>query len=213
MLAVRLFPPRRDTDAVRGHAPGWRRGARPASASGPRPWALIPAIAGITLYTQVDQGLEGGVQKKATKDYWSKNLKTWMDAPLPRHCARRRRGQARSGEALALEPGSDDAREPRFDTTLARIPLTGGAHWKHLKWTMDGRPVEPTNDQGLYVFTPATRSRHGDRVTIGWSWDGRRFRRRHQEGGSNTEEFILPSGVVLTWVLAELPPGARLHGA
>ena len=31
----------------------------------------------------MNRGLEGGVAKKAGKDYWAKNLKTWFDAPLP----------------------------------------------------------------------------------------------------------------------------------
>jgi len=194
VLAVRLFA-RRGTDAVRTIH---RLAPRELTRSGMRlaPYAAVPALAWCVLTFQVSQGIEGGAAKKGNKDYWAKNLKTWLDAPLP--------DIARADVKLKVDPAKHWLQSQgaftlvnSLDTTLAQIPLTGGAHWDHLAWTMNGRAVKPENDQRLYVFTPPRPLAKGDRVVIGWSWDGR-FPGGVTKNGGNTEEFVLPSGVVLT---------------
>ena len=194
VLAVRLFE-RRGADGVRTiHR------LAPANLAGSAfrlaPYVLVPVVAWTALVFQVSNGIEGGAAKKARKDYWAKNLKTWLDAPLP--------DIARADVSVKVDP-------PRhwlssagtftlvngLDSTLTQIPLTGGLEWNHLKWTLNGRPYEPDDRRHLYVFTPQRPLAKGDSVVIGWSWDGRLPNGVTKNGG-NTDEFVLPSGVVLT---------------
>jgi ABC-2 type transport system permease protein len=193
-LAVRLFS-RRAPDAVRTMhrlAPG-RLGVAALRLA---PFAVVPLVAWIMLVYQVSYGQEGGAAKKATKDYWAKNLKTWFDAPLP--------DIARVDIAVKVDPakhgltsaGTFTLVNP-LDSALTQIPLTGGMGWNHLAWTLDGKPYEPEDRQHLFVFTPARPLAKGDSVVIGWKWDGR-FPAGITKNGGNQEEFVLPSGVVLT---------------
>ncbi len=193
-VAVRLFG-RRGADAVRTmHRIAPRRLA--SSAFRLAPFALVPAIAWTVLVFQVDQGMEGGAAKKENKDYWAKNLKTWLDAPLP--------DIARADVRLKLNPSKHWLASTgsftlvnSLDTTLAQIPLTGGLDWKNLTWTMDGRAYTPEDRKHLYVFTPPRPLAKGDSVAIGWTWEGHLPDGVTKNGG-NTDEFVLPSGVVLT---------------
>jgi hypothetical protein len=193
-LAVRLFA-RRVPDAVRTMH---RLAPRSLASSALRlaPFAIVPLVAWTVLVFQVSNGLEGGAARKAKKDYWAKNLKTWFNAPLP--------DIARADVAVKLDPpkhwlssaGTFTLVNP-VDSTLAQIPLTGGLDWNHLEWTLDGTPYKPEDRQHLYVFTPPRPLAKGDSVVIGWKWDGR-FPGGVTKNGGNQEEFVLPSGVVLT---------------
>ncbi|MGH7681116.1 MAG: M1 family aminopeptidase [Candidatus Eiseniibacteriota bacterium] len=160
------------------------------------PIAVVPIVACIVLILQVNAGIGGGVAKKRDKDYWAKNLKTWLDAPLP--------DIARADVTLKLDPAKHwIASEGAFtlsngnDAPLAQIPLTGGSHWDSLTWTMNGATYKPEDSKHLYVFTPPVPLAKGDSVIIGWKWNGR-FPDGVTKNGANTDEFILPSGVVLT---------------
>jgi ABC-2 type transport system permease protein len=194
MLAVRLFA-RRGADAVRTmHRLAPRRLA--STAFKLTPYALVPLVAWSILIFQVSQGSEGGAAKKAKKDYWAKNLKTWLDAPLP--------DIARADVKVKLDPArhwiaSEGAFTfvNRLDAPLAQIPLTGGWDWENLTWTMNGLATTPEDSRHLYIFTPPQPLAKGDSVVIGWKWDGRLPKGVTKNGG-NTSEFILPSGVVLT---------------
>ena len=194
VLAVKLFG-RRGTDAVRTmHRLAPRRLA--VAVGKILPYGAVPLAACVALLFLVSRGLEGGVAKKANKDYWAKNLKTWFEAPLP-DIGRMdvsvkvdpRRHWLSSAGTFTLVNG--------LDTTLAQLPLTGGLHWKNLSWTMNGSTATPENSQHLYLFTPPEPLAPGDSVVIGWKFDGR-FPGGVTKNGGNTEEFILPSGVVLT---------------
>ncbi|HEX7077612.1 MAG TPA: M1 family aminopeptidase [Candidatus Eisenbacteria bacterium] len=194
VLAVRLFG-RRGGDGVRTMhqlAPG------PAfrTAMGLLPAAAVPLLACGALAFLVSQGMEGGAAKKARKDYWAKNLKTWLGAPLP--------DVARADVRLRIDPAKRWLSSEGtltlvngLDTTLALVPLTGGLHWEHLKWTMNGAAVTPEDSRHLYVFTPPHPLARGDSVVVGWAWDGH-FPNGVTKNGGNTSEFVLPSGVVLT---------------
>jgi hypothetical protein len=85
----------------------------------------------------------------------------------------------------------------RLDSTLARIPVTGGRHWRGLEWTLNGVSYAPEDRERLYVFTPPAPLAPGDSVVLGWSFEGR-FPDGITKNGGETREFILPSGVVLT---------------
>ncbi len=194
VIAVRLFG-RRGTDPTRAMH---RLAPRQLARSGLRllPFAAPALVAYVALVVLVNQGIEGGAAKKKSKDYWAKNLKTWLGAPLP--------DIARADIRLALDPsrhwiesrGTFTLVNP-LDSTLEQVPLTGGLHWEHLAWTMNGKAYRPEDDQHLYVFTLPRPLARGDSVTIGWSWDGR-FPSGATKNGGSTDEFVLPSGVVLT---------------
>jgi hypothetical protein len=194
VLAVRLFA-RRGTDAVRTvHrlAPGSLMG----SAFRLSPYAVVPALAICVLLVQVNDGVNGGTAKKARKDYWAKNLKTWMNAPLP--------DIGRADIALKVDPAKHFIASKGTltfvnggDSTLARFPLTGAEHWQHLTWTLNGKAYTPETTEHLYVIEPPRPLAPHDSVVVGWSFDGR-FPGGVTKNGENTDEFILPSGVVLT---------------
>jgi ABC-2 type transport system permease protein len=194
VLAVKLFR-RRGADAVRTMhrlAPG-----RLASSTAKiLPWATVPLALLLVLVFQVYGGLEGGKVKKETKDYWAKNLKTWLDAPLPDIDRMDLEVKLDPGKHWISSQGSFTLVNP-LDTTLAQVPLTTGLFWRNVSWTMNGEPCTPEDSQHLMVFTPPKPLAKGDRVMIGWTYDGR-FPGGPTKNGGPTEEFILPSGVVLT---------------
>jgi hypothetical protein len=62
---------------------------------------------------------------------------------------------------------------------------------------MNGKPFTPEDSKRLYLFRPERPLAPGDSVAIGWSWEGR-YPKGVTKNGGNTDEFVLPSGVVLT---------------
>lgn len=193
-LAVRFFP-RRAADGVRTI----HRLQPPALADGIwklSPFLLGPIVLGMVLYVQIQRGYEGGPAEKRAKDYWMQNLATWKDAPLP---------TLREVEMdLTLEPekswlkarGSyllvNDLEKP-----LPAFPLTVGPHWEHRTWTLDGQDYKPEDRTGLIVIRPPAPLPPGGSVRVGFAYDGT-FPKGISRNGGRMEEFILPSGVVLT---------------
>ena len=193
-IAVRLFA-RRGPDAVRTMH---RLSPRALFGTALRlaPYAVVPLVAWVFLSFQVSYGMEGGAAKKARKDYWAKNLKTWFNAPLP--------DIARADVAVKVDPARHWLSSAgtftlvnTLDSALAQIPVTGGINWDHIEWSLDGKPYKPEDRKHLYVFTPPHALAKGDSVRLGWKWDGKLPAGITKNGG-NTEEFVLPSGVVLT---------------
>ena len=194
VLAVRIFQRTESDGAGLAHrlAPGRLLGSLVALS----PYAIVPAVAATALYFQVEGGIQGGAAKKADKDYWAKNLKTWLEAPLP--------DVARAEIRVKVDPAKHGIESQGtlwlvngLDSTLAQVPLTGGRHWKDLEWSMNGAPYKPEDSERLYIFTPPHPLAKGDTVSIGWKWNGR-FPDGVTKNGGNTDEFVLPSGVVLT---------------
>jgi ABC-2 type transport system permease protein len=193
-LATQFFP-RRSPDAVRtlhrlSPGPLARFALRLA------PYAVVPVVAAFWLWVQVSHGFEGKVFEKRAKDYWKQNLATWKDAPLP--------SLADVDLDVVLDPsrrgftmaGSYDLVN-LLDAPLRSFPLTGGAHWKDVHWTMNGAEAKPADRTALYVFTPPVPLRPGDHVRIGFRYEGV-FPPGISRNGGSIGEFILPSGVVLT---------------
>ena len=136
------------------------------------PYAVVPALAMCVLLVQVHDGVNGGTVKKARKDYWAKNLKTWMNAPLP--------DIGRADIALKVDPAKHFIASKGTltfvnggDSTLARFPLTGAEHWQHLTWTLNGKAYTPETTEHLYVIEPPRPLAPHDSVVVGWSFDGR----------------------------------------
>ncbi len=193
-LTVRLFA-RREADPTRIlHA------LRPAglgrAALGMAPFALAPLVLGVTLWLQVQKGDEVGAGRKRAHDYWKQNVATWADAPIP--------GLAGVDLDVWLEPQrsafkvkGEYALVNRRDQPLARIPITVGAGWDSLSWTMAGVSVKPESRSGLYVFTPDHAMQPNDTLRIGFSYQSR-FPRAVSKNGGRQMFFVLPSSVVLT---------------
>lgn len=160
------------------------------------PLILLPLVLGTLLFLAVDKGFQGEEVEKKGRDYWKKNLATWKDAPQP--------ALARVDLDLRFDPerrwfrnqGSyeliNDREEP-----LQRFALTSGRHWKDLKWTLNGKPYEPEDRAGLHVFTPPGPFPPGARLRVGFQLEGT-FPEGVTRNGGGTNEFILPSGVLLT---------------
>lgn len=158
------------------------------------PWAVVPAVALIGAAVQVGEGWQGDAAKKRAKEYWQKNLATWKDAPQP----------AIQDVALDvdLEPAAGTFRTRgtytlvnRHAKPLEAFALTGGDHWEDVRWTVDGKEAAPENRSRLYVFPGPMAP--GAVVRVGFDFHGR-FPRGATKDGGKVEEFILPSGVVLT---------------
>ena len=193
-VAVKFFPRRsRDASLVLS---GFRPSALARGAAKALPFILAPIILGTLLYIKVDNGYGGGAAEKKGKDYWKQNLATWKDAPLP--------DLASVDVSLDIDPQRSHLKSSgsmmmvnRRESPMASFCLTGGLHWKNVRWTMDGAAYEPENRTGLYVFTPKKPIENGQGVCVGFSFEGA-FPDGISKNGGGLEEFILPSGVVLT---------------
>ena len=191
-LAVRAFD-RRQPDPINTlHRLQGPRAAR--SLLRLAPFAVVPLAAGILLWLAVENGLQGGAREKKTRDYWKQNLATWKDAPQPaldavdldlRLDPERRFFHSRGSYELINDRG----------VHLSRFALTGGPHWKDLEWTLGGKPYQPEDRSGLYVFKVPLPP--GGRVRVGFDMHGQ-FPEGITRNGGGMPQFILPSGVVLT---------------
>ena len=160
------------------------------------PLALVPVLCGVTLWLAVEDGFQGRAYEKKGRDYWKKNLATWLDAPQP--------ALAHVDLDLKIEPehrrfhnkGTYELINDR-EAPLTRFALTPGLHCKTVQWTLNGKPYEPDNRAGLYVFTPPGAFPPGARLRVGFELEGT-FPEGITRNGGGTGEFILPSGVVLT---------------
>ncbi|HYG64077.1 MAG TPA: M1 family aminopeptidase [Thermoanaerobaculia bacterium] len=202
VLAVRVFN-RRQADAIGTiHRLYPRELARQAARLSP--WAVVPLVAGAFLYFGVLEGYQGEGMRDRAKDYWTQNLATWKDAPQP--------DLAGVDLSLDLEParrwfrtrGSYDLINGR-DVRLSRFALTGGLHWEKVRWSVNGKPYEPEDRSGLWVFTPPGGLPPGGRLRVGFDYEGV-FPKGMSENGGRQNEFILPSGVVLTGFTPSFAP-------
>jgi ABC-2 type transport system permease protein len=195
-LAVRLFA-RRDRDRLHpllGRRPGARRRFALATSA----LAVAPLALGLGLWGLVDQGFQGGAIEKKHKDYWRKNLATWIAAPLP-YVTR-----------VELDVDLDPARrgfavrgfydlENQKPRDLPWFPVTGGTAWRGLAWTLDGRPWRPEERAGLHVFRLPAPLHPGGRVRLGFRYAGTLLPGVSKNGGAvPLAEFLLPSGVLVT---------------
>jgi hypothetical protein len=160
------------------------------------PAAAVPLAAGVALYAQVYQGFEGEAAKKKEKDYWRKNMATWKDAVLPALSAVELELELEPSRSWFRVKGMYEVFNHR-EAPIRQIPLTVSNHWEHVTWTIDGQPHEPENRALLCVFTPPAALAPGGRVRIGFAFEGT-FPDGISKNGAGREEFILPSGVVLT---------------
>lgn len=203
----------------------WRRGfdavqlasrARPGKIFGfslrALPYAVVPLIVGVMLYSKVNLGHQGDAARDLEKKYWQQNFSTWANTKPP----------SVSGVdiKLAIQPAqqslevdgtirlTNDQEEP-----MSRFALSGGLHWKDVKWKIgetftvdentpaipDGsalKDYEAENRSGLYVFQFDPPIQPGESTTLGYAFHGR-YPDGISKNGGGSMQFILPSGVVL----------------
>ncbi len=202
VLAVRLFG-RRQADAIGTihrlqPGPLWQQALRLA------PFAVVPLAAGLALWIAVDDGYQGAGFEKKERDYWKQNLATWKDAPQPAIADAALDLQIDPDRRWLSDHGSYELLNDR-DAALARFALTGGPHWKKVSWTLNGRPFKPDNRSGLYVFNLPAPLPPGGRVRVGFQLEGV-FPQGISKNGGGSQEFVLPSGVVLTGFTPSFAP-------
>jgi ABC-type Na+ efflux pump permease subunit len=194
VLTVRLFE-RRERDATNTLL-RLRPGAMAGSLASLSPFLLPPLLVGSVLGWQVNAGYQGPGARKASLDYWRKNIQTWKDAPVP----------AIAGADLdarfdppkhAFTMRGAYVLENRTRQPLARFPITVNPRWKKLEWTVDARPCSTESRAGLVIVTPAKPLAPGDTVRLGFSYSGRNPDGLSKNGGYNME-FITASSIVLT---------------
>ncbi|BDI30354.1 hypothetical protein CCAX7_24050 [Capsulimonas corticalis] len=192
-VAVRYFP-RRERDPVQ-----WATAMRPGpifrSAALMLLFALPAFVGTFVLFQNVVRGQGGSVVADAEKNYWKKNINTWRDASMP--------GVRAADLSVDIYPDSRSFRVRgsyqlfnKDSKPLAHIPMTCGFQWKHLHWTLDGKPYQPTNLSGVYVITPDPALPPGKSALLGFSYDAPDP--GISKGGKGLTEFVLPSAVVLT---------------
>ena len=202
VLTTRFYA-RRDLDAT-GLARRLRPVALLTSALWLLPVAAIPIATGAVLWAKVDSGFQGESNRKLQKDYWRKNLNTYKDWPLPEIAA--------VDVAVDLEPAQGRLKVAGwFDLKnnqarpISQVPVTGGLHWENPRWTLDDENFKPDNRSGLYVFTPKAPLAPGGTIRLGFRFEGN-FPAGITRKGGGTNEFILPSGVVLTSFSSSFAP-------
>ncbi|HEX6900776.1 MAG TPA: M1 family aminopeptidase [Thermoanaerobaculia bacterium] len=168
--------------------------------------ALPPLVLGFTLWAEVNQGFQGATVERQRKEYWQKNLNTWMGQPLPYI--------TRVEADIDFEPAERSFRvngwydlQNQKDKPLYWFPVTGGSAWKGLSWTLGGRPYQPEERSKLYVFRFAKPLAPGQSVRLGFRYRGTMLPGISRNGGQVAlGEWVLPSGILLTGRNSEFVP-------
>ncbi len=201
-FAVRVFA-RREADGSRAFQ-RLQPGPLARSAMRLAPYAVVPIVAGSMLGFQVSQGFQGGAAKKAQKDYWRRNVETWLNATYP-DIARLDVDVNLFPDARRLRSAGTLVLVNRRDSLVRQVPLTLSAAAESASWTMNGARYTPENRSGLYVFTPPRAMRIGDTLRLGWRFENT-VPKGISKNGANTGQFVFPAAVVLTQFEADFVP-------
>jgi ABC-type transport system involved in multi-copper enzyme maturation permease subunit len=201
-LAARIFR-RRQPDPI-GTAARLRPGSLLRSVLRALPIALVPLVSGAMLWNAIIHGPQGKAREKKEREYWKQNLATWKDAPQPSVTAAELDVRLEPSRSWLRSRGTYELANDR-ESPLRQFALTGGAHWRKLKWTLEGKPYKPENRTGLYVFTPPIPMSVGSRLHVGFDFEGQ-FPDGISKNGGGRQEFILPAGVVLTGFSSSFAP-------
>ena len=135
------------TGCIRRSRPAARRRTALTAAA----LALPPLALLIALWALVNQGFQGATVERRHKDYWRENLTTWINQPLP-YVTRVEMDIDLDPQERGLRASGFYDLQNRRPKDLDWFPVTGGSAWKELAWTLDGRPFQPEERHGLYVF-------------------------------------------------------------
>ena len=172
------------------------------------PLLIIWLVAGGWIWIDARNGYQGSVMERMGRDYWKRNELTFRDVAVPKIDSLDA-DVAIFPETRRLEVKGTYVLSNQQEKSITQIPLTPGAHFENLKWTLNGVAIEPKKDDpdpappsvenraGLWVFTLDKPLAKNETVTIGFSWDGF-FPKGWTMNGGGAGEFVLPSGVVLT---------------
>jgi ABC-2 type transport system permease protein len=192
--AVRFFP-RRERDRMRPALSAAERRRTLLTVAG---LAIVPLGLGLALWGQVNRGFQGGAVEERQKEYWRKNHATWLNQPQPyvTHVALNLDFQP-ADRAFRVDGAYDlQNRKPQ---ELNWFAISGGTAWKALAWTLNGRPWNPENRDGLYVFRLPQPMAPGASLRLGFRYRGTMLAGISENGGNvPLGEFILPSGIILT---------------
>lgn len=202
VLTIRFFP-RREFDSSRTVN---RLRPRPLALGILRlaPVALPGVVIGTFLFLQIDGGFQGPAAERREKEYWGRNLATWMDAETP-ELAGVELDVTLDPPASYLSVKGTYELVNRSDDVMRRFPMSVGNHFGGLAWTLDGEPFEPEDEARLYVFKLDEPMAPGDTVTVGFEYDARMPHGPTKNGGG-LGTFVLESGVVLTSFGANFVP-------
>jgi hypothetical protein len=150
------------------------------------------------LYLNIRRGPDGAVTRKADRDYWRKNVATFFEFESPTIDG--------VDLDLVLDPatrsfrmnGSYRIRNHR-DKPMREFPISIGRHLRDVKWTWNDKPCEPEDRSGLKVFRREDKKPIAPEETwkLGFVYEGT-FPDGMNRKGTQSMEFIMPSGVVLT---------------
>ncbi|MFN7964853.1 MAG: M1 family aminopeptidase [Acidobacteriota bacterium] len=194
VLAVRFYP-RVESDPQRILH---RLAPRPLFISLLKALAIgaVPLLLVIALAVQSYNGMQGKGMLSKMKEYRQKNFITWFEAKTPRI--------ANADLDVTIDPAAHRFSVKGYydllnhqQVTLPKFPVTAGAHWSNVHWTLDGKDVTPEDRAKLLVFTPASAMKPGDTVRFGFQFDGQLPNSISRNGGG-ASEFVMPSSVVLT---------------
>ncbi len=172
------------------------------------PLVIAWLVLGGWIWIDARDGFQGAKIERKGRDYWQRNEMTFRGAPLAKIDSIDADVAIFPNERR-LEVSGKYVLSNQHEKPISQVPLTPGAHFEHLTWTLNGvaiAPVENTPDPiapcledraGLFVFTLATPLAKGETVSIGFEWDGF-FPQGWTKNGGGASEFVLPSGVVLT---------------
>jgi ABC-2 type transport system permease protein len=193
-IAVRLFP-RRELDAARAVD---RLRPKPLLLGLLRmsPFWVPPLALGIFLGVQVQQGFQGKAVENRERNYWKKNILTWLDARQPYLAGADIDVTVDPDQGHFAVVGSYDLFHDE-DRPMESFALSVGDHFDSLTWTLDGAALEPEDRERLFVFHMDPPLAAYDTIRVGFSHEGRIPDGATKNGGG-LGEFIVPSGVVLT---------------
>ncbi len=160
--------------------------------------ALPPLVLGFTLWAEVNRGFQGATARYQDKEYWRKNLTTWMGQPLPYTTHVEADVGFEPAERRFQVSGWYDLQNQK-DKPLYWFPVTGGSAWEGLSWTLNGVSYKPEERSRLYVFRLAKPLAPGESVRLGFRYRGTMLPGISRNGGLlPRDEFVLPSGILLT---------------
>jgi len=192
--AVRFFP-RRERDPLSPVVPPSERRRTLWIAAG---LAIVPLSLGLALWGQVNRGFQGGAVDEKHKDYWRKNHVTWLNQPQPYVTHVDMDLDFQPADRAFRVNGAYDLQN-RKEKDLNWFAISGGTSWKGLAWTLNGRPWNPENRDGLYVFRLPQPMTPGASLRLGFRYRGTMLAGISKNGGDvPLGEFILPSGIILT---------------
>ncbi len=190
--AIRVFQ-RRTRDPLRSRlgVAGRLRAARGLAPLGIGALGIL-----IALQRVVAAGPDGDRAKNFREDYRKAHHDTWLRAATP--------GLADVQLDLDLEPAERAFRVDGAYTVvnhltkpIPRFAVTTAAHFRDVHWTLGGERIEPESKAGLVVIEPSKPLGPGAKLTLGFRYRGK-FPAGSSRHGMKADQFILPSGVVLT---------------